>query len=113
MVLTGRGDEFRQGGMGETNQERHQRNKGTNSAVKEFDQLENCAVKWSPRWKGDNQLKEKYQDKGEMSSMTQEELNQADYGAKGVPPSMSASLTEVRRKADSFRPKGGMSYLVG
>jgi hypothetical protein len=38
--------------------------------------------------------------------MTQEELNQADYGAKGVPPSTSASLREVRRRADSFRPKG-------
>ena len=45
--------------------------------------------------------------------MTQEELDQADYGAKGVPLSTSASLTEVRRKADSFRPKGGRSYLVG
>jgi hypothetical protein len=77
-----------------------------NSAVKEFNQLENCAVKWSPRWKGDNRLEEQYQDKGETSSMTQEELDQADYGAKGVPPSTSTSLTEVRRRVDSFRPKG-------
>jgi hypothetical protein len=45
--------------MGETEQEQHQCNKGTNSAVKEFDWLENCAVKWSPRWKGAIQLEEK------------------------------------------------------
>jgi hypothetical protein len=70
--------------MSKINQEQHQRNKGMNSAVKELNQLENCAVKWSPRWKGDNQLEGKYQDKRETSSTTQEELNQADYGAKGV-----------------------------
>jgi hypothetical protein len=81
--------------------------------VKEFDQLENCAVKWPPRWKGDNQLEEKYQNKRETSFTTQEELDQANCGAKGVPPSTSASLTKKRRKADSFRPKGGRSYLVG
>jgi hypothetical protein len=77
--------------------------------VKEFNQLENCDVK-SPRWKGDNQLKE---DKGEMGSTTQEELDQADCGVIGVPPSMGASSAKERSKADSFRPKGGRSYLVG
>jgi hypothetical protein len=75
--------------------------------VKEFNQLENCAVKWSPHKKGDNQLEGRYQDKRETSSMTQEKLDQANYGTKGVPPSMSTSLIEVRRRTDSFRPKGG------
>jgi hypothetical protein len=99
--------------MGETNQEQHQRNKGTNSAVKEFDQFKNYAVKWSPCWKGDNQLEETYQDKGETCSTKHEGLDQADCGAIGVPPSTGASPAKVRRKADSFRPKGGRSHLVG
>jgi hypothetical protein len=45
--------------------------------------------------------------------MTQEELDQADGNAIGIPPSTGASPAEERRKADSFRPKGGRSYLVG
>ncbi len=48
-----------------------------------------------------------------MGSTTQEELDQADCGAIGVPPSMGASPAKERRKADSFKPKGGRSYLVG
>jgi hypothetical protein len=99
--------------MGETHQERHQRNKGMNSAVKEFDQFKNYTVNWSPCWKGGNQLEETYRDKGEMSSTKREGLDQANCGAIGVPPSAGASPAKVRRKADSFRPKGGRSYLVG
>jgi hypothetical protein len=67
--------------MGHTNQERHQRNKGTNSTVKEFNHHENCAVPWSLHWRRDNQFEEKYYDKGQTSSKMQEELDQADIGA--------------------------------
>jgi hypothetical protein len=48
-----------------------------------------------------------------MGSTTQEELDQADYGAIGIPPSMGTSPAKERRKAGSFRPKGGRIYLVG
>ena len=48
-----------------------------------------------------------------MGSTTQEELDQADGNAIGVPLSTGASPAKERRKADSFRPKGGRSYLVG
>jgi hypothetical protein len=45
--------------------------------------------------------------------MTQKELDQADIGVIGVPPSMDASPTRMWKRMDSFRPKGGRSYLVG
>jgi hypothetical protein len=48
-----------------------------------------------------------------MGSTTQEELNQADYSAIGVPPSTGLSPAKERRKAGSFRLKGGRIYLVG
>jgi hypothetical protein len=48
-----------------------------------------------------------------MGSTTQEELDQADCGAIGVSLSMGTSPAKERREADSFRPKGGRSYLVG
>jgi hypothetical protein len=48
-----------------------------------------------------------------MGSTKQEELDQANYSDIGVPPLIGASPTKKRRKADSFRPKGGRSYLVG
>jgi hypothetical protein len=48
-----------------------------------------------------------------MGSTTQEELDQAVCSAIGVSPSTGTSSAKERRKADSFRPKGGRSYLVG
>jgi hypothetical protein len=38
--------------------------------------------------------------------MAEEELDQVNYGAIGVPPSKNTSPTRARRRTDSFRPKG-------
>jgi hypothetical protein len=43
--------------------------------------------------------------------MKDEELNQVNYGAIGVPPSKDTSPTRARRRTDSFRPKGAGATL--